>query len=153
MALFNKTDDRRLPVWLGYWPAAALVVLLGAAYAPLFYGHLIFHRDVSRFLHPIRWFVNDSLGRGDWPWWNPHIGLGHSMLADPQSALFYPVNLLHLVGPLPFTMMLVMFLHLGWGALGMMRVARAFHLREVPALLGGVDPLADPGLSGGGPSH
>jgi hypothetical protein len=136
MAPLSPNGDRGAPP-TGPW-AVALVGLLAIAYAPLLAGRLLFHRDVSRFLHPIRWFVNDSLRRGDWPWWNPHVGLGYSMLADPQAGLFYPVNLLHLVGPLPFAMMAVMFLHLGWGALGIGRAARVFGLGRVPAVVAGL---------------
>jgi hypothetical protein len=60
------------------------------------------------------------------------------MLADPQSALFYPVNLLHLVGPLPFMVMLVALLHLWWGAFGMARLARAFQLGNHAGLVAGM---------------
>jgi hypothetical protein len=113
-----------MPIWSefrsvpGKWrsflahPAIALTGLLSLAYVPLFAGKLIYNRDLSRFVYPIRWFVRDSLARGDRPWWTPHIGIGHSMLADPQAALFYPVNLLHLLGPLPLAVMMVFLLHL-----------------------------------------
>ena len=119
-------------------PAVTLTALLAVVYLPLFAGKLIFNRDLSRFIYPMRWFVRDSLARGDSPWWTPHIGLGHSMLADPQSAIFYPVNLLHHLGPLPFMLMMVMFLHLVWGALGMAGVARSFRLGRAAALTAGL---------------
>jgi hypothetical protein len=119
-------------------PAVALSALLAVVYAPLLAGKVIYNRDVLRFLYPIRWFVRDSLERGDPPWWTPHVGLGHSMLADPQAALFYPVNLLHLIGPLPLMVMLVAWLHLLWGAAGMACVARAFRLGRSAALVAGL---------------
>jgi hypothetical protein len=121
-----------------HWPLLGLAVLLAVAYYPIFCGRIIFNRDLSRFVYPAQWFIGDSLRRGDSPWWTPHIGLGHSMLADPQSAIFYPVNLLHLVGSLPFMMNVVCLLHLLWGAAGMVKVARAFHLAHVPALVVGL---------------
>ncbi len=134
----------QLRIWLAKRPAvltsppALVAAILALAYLPLAYGRALFNRDLLRFIHPIRWFARDSLARGDAPWWTPHIGLGHSMLADPQSALFYPVNLLHQIGPLPLVVMLVMFLHLVWGAVGMARVASAFHLAKLPAVAAGV---------------
>jgi hypothetical protein len=122
----------------GPWPFLGLAALLTLAYYPIFCGRMVFNRDLSRFVHPIRWFIGDSLRRAESPWWTPHIGLGHSMLADPQSAIFYPINLLHLAGSLPFMMNVVCLLHVLWGAAGMVKVARAFHLAYVPALVAGL---------------
>ncbi len=119
-------------------PPAILTVALALAYLPLFLGRFIYNRDLSRFLYPTRWFVRDSLARGDLPWWTPHIGLGHSLLADPQSALFYPGNLIVLLGASPRWLVMVMFLHLVWGAMGMARATRFFRLGGTAGLTAGV---------------
>jgi len=119
-------------------PWIALALLLLGAYLPVLSGRIIFGRDLVRYLHPMYWFVGDSLKRGDSPWWMPHIGLGHSLLADPQSAIFYPANLLHRLGPLPVMMMVVGLLHIAWGALGMVKLAQAFRIDGVPALVAGL---------------
>lgn len=119
-------------------PTVLLGLALALAYLPLFTGHLIYNRDLLRFIYPIRWFIRDSFQRGDSPWWNPQVGLGYSMLADPQSGLFYPVNLLHLAGPLPTMVMVVMLLHLWWGAVGMARVARTFHVNDTACTVAGL---------------
>jgi hypothetical protein len=115
-----------------------LAVILVTVYAPLFGGRVIYNRDVARFVHPLRWFVRDCIERGEWPWWNPDIGLGFSTLADPQYGLFYPLNLLHLVGPLPLALMLVMLLHLLGGAWGMALLGRSFGLRREASLVAGL---------------
>ena len=139
MVNLPQLRDRLAKPWsLLTSPYVLLTAILGLAYYPFVLGHIIFNRDLARFIHPIRWFVRDSLERGDRPWWTPHIGLGHSMLADPQSAIFYPVNLLHHIGPLPGMVMLVLFLHLGWGAAGMARVATAFGIARSPSFVAGV---------------
>jgi hypothetical protein len=124
--------DAKVVTWI------VLAVLLSAAYLPVLAGRMVFGRDLVRFLHPMYWFVVDSLRRGDTPWWIPHIGLGHSLLADPQSGVFYPVNLLHHLGPLPRMMMVVFMLHLAWGAVGMVKLARAFDLSPAPASVAGL---------------
>jgi hypothetical protein len=130
--------------WLVKWraapsaPALALAAVLAVVYAPLAAGQLVYNRDLSRFIYPIRWFVRDSLARGDRPWWTPHIGLGHAMLADPQAALFYPANLLTLVGSLPHSLMLLSVLHLFWGGIGMAYLARALRQGQLAALTSGV---------------
>lgn len=115
-----------------------LAVILVTVYAPLLGGRVIYNRDVARFVYPIRWFVRDCIERGQWPWWNPDIGLGFSTLADPQYGLFYPPNLLHLVGPLPVSVMLVMLLHLVGGAFGMALLGRSFGLRREATLVAGL---------------
>jgi hypothetical protein len=115
-----------------------LAVILATVYAPLLAGRVIYNRDVARFVYPIRWFVRDCIERGQWPWWNPDIGLGFSTLADPQYGLFYPPNLLHLIGPLPLTVMLVMLLHLVGGAVGMALLGRSFGLRREATLVAGL---------------
>lgn len=139
MSLFDHPashDSRSATAKAGPW--LALAVLLMGAYLPILGGRIVFGRDLVRYLHPMYWFVGDSLRRGDRPWWMPHIGLGHSLLADPQSAIFYPVNLLHWLGPLPSMMMVVCLLHVAWGAVGMVKLARVFRLDPVPALVAAV---------------
>jgi hypothetical protein len=115
-----------------------LPIILVTVYAPLLGGRVIYNRDVARFVYPIRWFVRDCIEQGQWPWWNPDIGLGFSTLADPQYGLFYPLNLLHLVGPLPLAVMLVMLLHLVGGAWGMALLGRSFGLRREATLVAGL---------------
>jgi hypothetical protein len=115
-----------------------LAVILATVYAPLLGGKVIYNRDVARYVYPSRWFVRDCIERGQWPWWNPDVGLGFSTLADPLHGLFYPPNLLHLIGPLPLAVMLVMLLHLVGGAVGMALLGRAFGLRREATLVAGL---------------
>ena len=46
--------------------------------------------------HPVFQYQNHSLAHGEWPWWDPHTGLGvpffafgHEMLFNPLSLAFY----------------------------------------------------------------
>lgn len=50
--------------------------------------------DLVPFLLPNYRFAAESLQRGIIPLWNPHLYSGAPFAADPQSGLFYPINLL-----------------------------------------------------------
>ena len=52
------------------------VVLVAAVFFPLWLGRIVFTSDVAHWMLPARWFVRDSLLRGEWPAWNPLQGLG-----------------------------------------------------------------------------
>ena len=46
-----------------------------------------------------RHFAYEHLARGEMPLWNPYIFSGTPFVAGIQSAIFYPLNLIHLVAP------------------------------------------------------
>jgi hypothetical protein len=56
--------------------------------------------DLVSFLFPTYRYAATRLGQGDVPLWNPHLYGGAPFLADMQSGIFYPLNLL-LFGLLP----------------------------------------------------
>ena len=64
------------------------VLLTGEAWKPAGGG------DLVSFLFPTYRFAAARLWAGDVPLWNPHLYGGAPFLADMQSGLFYPLNLL-----------------------------------------------------------
>src|SRR5262245_40319202 len=50
--------------------------------------------DLTEGFFPPRYFVANSLARGELPLWNPYIFSGFPQYADPQAAAFYPIELL-----------------------------------------------------------
>ena len=63
----------------------------------LFRGHVLFERDI----HALFWgqcesFVNVLVG-GAWPVWDPYLGFGQAMLANPGAQVFYPLTWLNLL--------------------------------------------------------
>jgi hypothetical protein len=50
--------------------------------------------DLVSFLFPIYRFAAANLSSGNLPLWNPHLYVGAPFLADMQTGLFYPPNLL-----------------------------------------------------------
>jgi len=61
--------------------------------------------------YPARKFLAESLTQGWLPLWNPHAFSGTPFAADGQSAIFYPINWLFAVLPLPFAFGAVAFVH------------------------------------------
>jgi len=103
------------------------VAILCVVYFPLWLGRIVFHSDVAHWTLPARWFVRDSLLRGEMPSWNPLQGIGFPIFADPLYGVFYPPNWLYLLVPPDWVATLVTwqdFAHLVWGGVGMYLLAR-----------------------------
>jgi hypothetical protein len=110
-------------------------------YWPLLAGRIVFLRDTALWVLPARWFVRQSLLAGEFPSWNPYQGLGFPVLADPQYGLFYPPNWLYLLAPESVVAHLASWmslLHLAWGGLGMVLLARRMGVEPFGAAVAGV---------------
>ncbi len=106
--------------------------LVGAALLPLlralFGGETLFWGLPTLQFYPWREFAFAELRAGRLPAWNPYLGAGAPLLANYQTAIFYPPNWLMLVLPGPLAMSLVALAHVLWAALGMWRLAGALGL-------------------------
>lgn len=56
--------------------------------------------DQIRLFYPWRTFINASIKNMEFPLWNPYNFSGSPLLANFQSAFFYPLNLIYLLIPL-----------------------------------------------------
>jgi hypothetical protein len=75
------------------------VAILCVVYFPIWLGRIVFTSDVAHWMFPARWFVRESLLRGELPGWNPFQGIGFPIFANPLYGVFYPPNWLALVVP------------------------------------------------------
>src|SRR6266571_1815952 len=57
--------------------------------------------DVATLFYPWHHFQATALRNGELPLWNPHILSGNPFLGDTESALFYPINAIFYVLPMP----------------------------------------------------
>lgn len=126
------------PRWRVLVPA--LVALLALAHWPLFSGRSVIFRDTWLWVIPARALVRDALLSGRLPRWNPFVGLGFSVPAEPLYALFYPP---HLATTLPFADVawgasLDAWLHLLLGALGCAALASRLGARSPGAVVAGL---------------
>jgi hypothetical protein len=59
----------------------------------IWYGAVPFFRDLGPYFYPIRYSLAQSLSAGELPLWDRHMAMGFPLLADFQSAPFYPPHL------------------------------------------------------------
>ena len=87
---------------------------------------------------PWRILVNDSLRAGTLPLWTDLLGMGAPLLANHQSAVFYPPNLLSLIIEPSIAISILAVLHLSFAGVGMVRLARRVGLGDFGAAVVGV---------------
>lgn len=126
----------RLPSRL---PLIVVLLTLLIVFHRLLLGDVLFWGLPSLQFYPWREYAFDMLRGGQLPLWNPYNGAGAPLIANYQSALFYPLSWLGLVLPLAWAMSVTAVLHLFIAAWGMW----AFTGRlGIPALGRGVSALA-----------
>jgi hypothetical protein len=87
---------------------------------------------------PWRQFAIQTLRQGHFPLWNPRLGMGAPLLANYQSALLYPPNvILAITGP-AWGHGLLVTLHLVWAGFGMIVLARRFGLGPLAQSIAGL---------------
>ena len=126
-------------------PCLALLALAVAAFfwPLLLTGHWIPRGggDLVSFLWPMARFAARSLRAAVVPLWNPHLYSGAPFVADNQSGVFYPVNLLvfALFGEPSYGVMegLVLF-HMWLAGASMFALGRGLSMRRPAALAGGI---------------
>ncbi|MBI5957487.1 MAG: YfhO family protein [Chloroflexi bacterium] len=116
---------REIPAWL---PLALLVLVLLALFRRLFWGDTLFWGLPALQFYPWRQFAFEELRAGRLPAWNPYLGAGAPLLANYQTAVFYPPNWLMLILPGPLAMSVIALLHVVWGGLGMWYLTGALGL-------------------------
>ena len=131
-------------VLTGLW--TALVAALCAAALLVPGAALLNFGDLYAFHYPLRHLVGSSLAAGRLPFWNPYILGGVPLLADTQTALFYPVSLLGYFFPLLKALSWDCAFHLWWAGLGGMLLARRSGVAVAWALLLGASYALSPFL-------
>lgn len=65
----------------------------------IFSGKIPFFRDLAAYFYPIKFSVAESLKAGHLPLWEPHMATGFPILAEFQSAVFYPPSVIFYLVP------------------------------------------------------
>jgi hypothetical protein len=93
-------------------------------------------QDWLQMHQPYRAYAARALAGGRLPLWNPHVALGRPFLADLETAVFYPPNLLFLLLDSASALALVLAAHVALALFGAMRFARSLGASTAPAATG-----------------
>ncbi|PJF40994.1 MAG: hypothetical protein CUN54_03205 [Phototrophicales bacterium] len=99
-------------------PLILLAIVLVVTFYRLLIGDVLFWGLPSLQFYPWREYAFDALRHGQLPFWNPYNGAGTPLIANYQSAVFYPLHWPGIVLPLGWYMGVSVVLHLfiaGWG--------------------------------------
>jgi len=77
-------------------------------YLPGSYPHKAQGRDVITQLYPWKYFAIEEIKKGSIPFWNPYNFSGNPQMANFQTGIFYPFNILFLI--LPFNLAWTIFI-------------------------------------------
>jgi len=149
-----------------HWPALLLVVLAVAFFGrAVFTGRVLLPLDVLLVMvpwkfqahqfpwfliaqnpmidpiqqyYPWRHFAVESLRHGTIPLWNPYAFCGTPFVANMQSAVFYPPNLLFLVMPVGLGFTATVVLHCALAGIFMLALLRTLGIARAAAVVGAV---------------
>jgi len=102
----------------------------------VFKGEVLFWGASLLQFWPWHYLVKTSLLNGEWPLWNPLLGNGTPLLANLQSAVFYPLNIIFLFLPsVEHALTLSVILHLQLAGIFMYIYARSLGLQPFAATI------------------
>ncbi len=108
-------------------------------YAPGGYPHKAQGQDVISEIYPWRYFSINELKKGNMPFWNPHNFSGNPQLANFQTGIFYPLNILYFVFVFNFAWSLIIILQpILAGIFMYLFLLKALLLKRFPAFLGAI---------------
>ncbi|MCS6802099.1 MAG: YfhO family protein [Chloroflexota bacterium] len=133
--------------------AAVGVVLVAAAIAGFWQivltDRVLGSYDLLTYFYPYREAVNAALRAGRLPLWNPDIFLGVPLLANIQTAVFYPPTWLTIALPAPRAITVHTVLHIALAGIGMYAFCRlSVGLDRLGAIVGGLVFMLSGFLSG-----
>jgi hypothetical protein len=137
----SSTPERRgVDDWFSARRFAALLALLIVAMFPdvaLGLKTFVF-RDYSLFGYPLAHYHHAQFWKGEIPLWNPLNNCGLPFLAQWNTLVLYPLALIYLLLPLPWSLGVFCLLHLFLAGMGMYVLAREWTNRPLAAAVAGV---------------
>src|SRR5436305_1185345 len=103
----------------------------------LFGAQTFFFRDYGIFGYPLAAYHRECFWRGEIPLWNPLSNCGLPYLAQWNTLTLYPLSLIYLVFPLPWSLSFFCLLHLFLAGLGMYFLAFSWTNNRLAAGIAG----------------
>ncbi len=101
-------------------------------------GQVLAANDFRAMFYPLTTMLHDMVHAGELPLWNPYTFIGHPLIGNPHSALFYPATWLIMLIGADRGLGLALAFHVWLAAWGMSRLARSFGSTYTAGLLAGV---------------
>lgn len=129
-----KNETTQIPWAYLFIFLAPLVLFLPflSGNASLYWGTTFFQ------FYPWRKFALDTFRAGQIPLWNPYVGNGTPLIANYQSAVFYPLNWIALFLPLDYSFSWIVFIHLVLAGAGMAMFVRGLGAKTFGQVVAGL---------------
>ncbi len=112
--------------------AAAVAILLGRVIR----GEILVESDILAYYYPMKTALRQLFLRGSSLVWNPYLGEGQPLAANPEHEIFYPFTWLLFVLPVRHALAISEVSHLALAFWGMRRLLRRLRVSELAALAG-----------------
>lgn len=101
-------------------------------------SHTFFYRDAGLFGYPLAYYHRFCFWRGEIPLWNPLSNCGLPYLAQWNTMVFYPLSLIYLLFPLPWSLNFFCLGHLVLAGLGLYFLVNHWIANRFAASLAGL---------------
>ncbi|MEY2408240.1 MAG: hypothetical protein QOF48_910 [Verrucomicrobiota bacterium] len=126
--------------WFTPWRFALLLLLfVFAAYPDVLLGlNTFFYRDYGLFGYPLAHYHREAFWRGEIPFWNSLSNCGIPHLAQWNTMTLYPLSIIYLLFPMPWSLGFFCLGHLFLGGIGMYFLANRWTSNRFAAAIAGV---------------
>src|ERR1044071_9375593 len=122
-----------------FLPLVALAAMtLWFCHEIVFSGKIPFFRDLATYFYPIKFSVAEAFKAGELPLWDRHMATGFPIIAEFQSAVFYPPSLAFYWLPFFAALRFTFVFHYALAALGAYVLLRSWKSPAWVALIGAV---------------
>ena len=119
--------------------ALSLLVLIIGFFPEIVFGAKTFvFRDYALFGYPLAHYNREAFWRGEIPLWNPLSNCGIPYVAQWNTMFFYPLSLVYLLLPMPWSLGWFCLLHLFLAGLGMYCLACRWTNNRLAASVAGI---------------
>ncbi len=119
--------------------ALGISLLLFALYPGVLLGtQTFFYQDFGLFTYPVAQHARESFWRGEIPLWNPLNNCGIPFLAQWNTSVCYPLSLIYLLLPLPWSLNFFGLIHLVLAGVGMYLLAHRLTQNRLAASIAGL---------------
>ncbi|MGA3283978.1 MAG: YfhO family protein [Verrucomicrobiota bacterium] len=119
--------------------ACLIALFLFALYPGIILGtHSFFFRDYGLFTYPVAYYAHESFWHGEVPLWNPLNNCGVPFLAQWNTSVCYPLSLIYLLFPLPWSLSYFCLGHLVLAGVGMYLLAYRWTQNRLAASIAGL---------------